>query len=146
MAKICYSHLFLSFVFCTVLLCNYCPTFKKKLSGFVILVPICNMYAGIYPGSSTNVCFWSKIEFSNVVKCRWGSQCIVSSIMDSWQGSALVGVHGVKPPNDFDLFISEGKISSLNRRNLISQCILNKISMPKCFKIKFYEDWIWKLN
>ena len=29
---------------------------------------------GIYPSSFTNVRFWTKIEFLNVVKCRWISQ------------------------------------------------------------------------
>ena len=34
---------------------------------------------GIYPSSFTNVRFWTNIEFSNVVKRRWGSRGAVSS-------------------------------------------------------------------
>ena len=28
--------------------------------------------SGIYPSSFTNICFWTKIEFLNFIKCRWG--------------------------------------------------------------------------
>ena len=33
--------------------------------------------AGIYPSSFTDVHFLTKIEFSNIVKCRWGSRSAV---------------------------------------------------------------------
>ena len=36
-------------------------------------------YRGIYPSSFTSVHFWTKIEFFNVVKCRWGYWGAVSS-------------------------------------------------------------------
>ena len=51
--------------------------------------------ADIYPSSFTNVRFWSKIEFLNVAKCRWGSRAAVSSAMGSWQSRG--GGSGVKP-------------------------------------------------
>ena len=35
--------------------------------------------SGTYPSSFTNVRFWTKIAFLNVVKCRWGSQGAVST-------------------------------------------------------------------
>ena len=35
--------------------------------------------SGIYPSSFTNVRFWTKIAFLNVVKCRWGSEGAVST-------------------------------------------------------------------
>ena len=42
-----------------------------------------------------------------------------------------------KAPERFVLLTSERQI---DRRNLVSKCTLNKISMPKWFKTKFYED------
>ena len=41
-------------------------------------------WSGIYPISFTNFCFWTKIDFSNVVKCRWESWSSVSSSRGSW--------------------------------------------------------------
>ena len=43
-----------------------------------------DVFAGIYPSNFANVQFWTKIEFLNVVKCRWGSWGAVSSTMGSW--------------------------------------------------------------
>ena len=40
---------------------------------------------GIYPSSFTNVHFWTKIEFSKVVKCTWGSWGAASSATSSWR-------------------------------------------------------------
>ena len=44
-----------------------------------------HMIASIYPSSFTNVCFSTKIEFSNVAKWRWGSRSAVSSSTSSWR-------------------------------------------------------------
>ena len=41
------------------------------------------MKAGIYPSSFTNVRFLTKIEFSNVVKFKWGPRGAVRSTMGS---------------------------------------------------------------
>ena len=57
-----------------------------------------------------------------------------------------MGVYEVKLMKDFGLFTSEAEINSLRSRNLVNKCIFNKILTPKCFKIKFYEDWDGKLN
>ena len=39
--------------------------FKNDISNLL------NFHTGIYPSSFTYVRFWAKIEFLNVVKCRW---------------------------------------------------------------------------
>ena len=67
--------------------------------------------SGIYPSSFTNVCFWTKIEILNVVKCRYGSQGAVSYATSSWQSHG--GGSGVKPLKDLDLFTFVGHINSL---------------------------------
>ena len=60
-----------------------------------------NTSARIYPSSFTNVCFSTKIEFSKVMKCRWGSQGAVSSATDSWQSIRGEGGSGDKVPEKF---------------------------------------------
>ena len=60
-----------------------------------------------------------------------------SSAKDSQR--CLVGVSQGNPLKGFCLFISGLQIT-WNRRNLVKQCILNVISVPKCFKTRFYED------
>ena len=55
--------------------------------------------------------FWTNIEFSNVVKCRWGSQGDANS--QQIHSGALVGVQGVKPLKDFGLFTFGGQVNSL---------------------------------
>ena len=67
--------------------------------------------AGIYISIFTNVCFWAKIEFSNVVKCKLGSWGAVSSAMVSWWSPA--GVQGVKSLKDFGVFTYGGHMNSL---------------------------------
>ena len=51
--------------------------------------------------------FLTKIQFSNVVQCRSGSQGAVSSATDSYW--SFLGVHRVKPLKDFGLFTSVGQ-------------------------------------
>ena len=56
--------------------------------------------------------FWTKIEFSNNVKCRLGSWGGVSSIMSSWWSPAR-GSGSKVPEKFFGLFVSGGQINSL---------------------------------
>ena len=82
-----------------------------------------NTCAGIYPSSFTNVRFLTKIEFSNVlfqkkknnheiiVKCRWGSECGVSSAAGSWRSPG--GVPGSEPPENFWSFCVWGRMKKL---------------------------------
>ena len=65
----------------------------------------------IYPRSFTNVCFQTRIEFLNVVKCRWGSRGAVS--YTTGYDGALVWVHGSKTTENFGLFTSGGQINGL---------------------------------
>ena len=58
--------------------------------------------------------FWTKIEFSNVLKCSWGSQGAESS--QQIHSETLVGVHRVK---DFGLYTSGGQINSLKLKKPI---------------------------
>ena len=51
-----------------------------------------------------------------------------------------MGVHGVKPLKDFELFRSEGQINSLNSKKLRKPMYFEKNFNAKCFKIKIYED------
>ena len=73
-------------------------TFNFGFISFFILLLLFLKTActGIYPSSFTNVCFLTKTEFSNVVKCRWGSRGAVSSAVGSWQ--SLGGGWGEKNP------------------------------------------------
>ena len=66
----------------SVLIINLCP----QLCASVTLTSI-NFPTEIYPSSFTNGRFWTKIEFSNVVKCQRRSQGDVSSAIDSWQST-----------------------------------------------------------
>ena len=79
-------------------------------------------FTGIYPSSLTSVHFWTKIRFSNVVKCRWGSWGAVSYLLGLWWS----------PGEGSGRFLPD-KLRFLT-------------SGEKCFKIKFYEYGIWKLN
>ena len=54
---------------------------------------------------------WTKIEFSNVVKCQRGSWDTVSSATGSWQSTG--GVQGVQSLKSFFLFTYWGQINSL---------------------------------
>ena len=56
--------------------------------------------------------FWTKVEFLNVVKCRWGSQGAVSSATDS-DCRVLMGICRVNLIKDFALFTAEGQINRL---------------------------------
>ena len=67
--------------------------------------------SSIYPSTFTNVRFWTKIEFSNVVKCRKGSQDAVSSTNGSWWSPA--GGSEAKVTENLGLFTSGGEINSL---------------------------------
>ena len=51
-----------------------------------------NPTSGTYPSSFTNVCFSTKIEFSNVLKYRWGFQGAARSAKSShWSPSGGSG-------------------------------------------------------
>ena len=67
------SCFFLCF-FCLIPLGLECSRIRKTASfpiqGFIQAVLLMSI-------------FWTKIEFSNVVKCSWASQCAVSSVTDS---------------------------------------------------------------
>ena len=56
-------------------------------------------YPGIYPSSLTNVRFWTKIEFLNVVICRWGPRSAVSSATVSYWSNGRGS--GGKAPETF---------------------------------------------
>ena len=74
-----------------------------------------NFPTEIYPSSFTNGRFWTKIEFSNVVKCQRRSQGDVSSAIDSWQstGEDGGGGGGVQSLKSVCLFRYWGQINSL---------------------------------
>ena len=65
----------------------------------------------MYPSNFTDVRFWTEIEFSDIVKCRWGSQSAVSSATGSqWSpGRGSVG----KAHESFDVFTSGGQKNNL---------------------------------
>ena len=64
-----------------------CHIFRNLREGFLEFIHlVCwqNFWkTNIYSSRFTNVGFWTTIEFSNVVKCRWGSQGVVSSAIGS---------------------------------------------------------------
>ena len=101
--------------------------------------------SGIYPSSFTNVCFWTKIEILNVVKCRYGFQGAVSHATSSWQSHG--GGLGVKPLKDLDLFTFVGHINSLKLKESSKLIFFWKQAQHRyALKIKFYDDWVWKLS
>lgn len=83
-----------------------------------------------------------------IVKCRWGTECSVSSAAGSWWSPG--GVSSGEAPENFWLFcvwrvnevvkIEETKYAKLFWIQVWCQ------SLFKCFKIKFHEDWFWKLS
>ena len=77
---------------------------------------------------------WTKIEFSNVLKCSWGPQGAESS--QQIHSGTLVGVHGIK---DFGLYTSGGQINSLR---------LKKPIKPIYFEHNNFnaKSWVWKLK
>ena len=97
--------------------------------------------SGIYPSSFTNVRFRTKIEFSNVAKCRWGSQGAVSSAMGSKQ--SLGRVHEVKPLKNFWPFY----IWRTNKQ-LKMEGSYGKLMYFECmFNVKMLQNKIvWRLN
>ena len=52
------------------------------------------LFSHIYSSSFTKI-DWAKIEYLNVVKCRWGSRSAVSSAMGSWQSPSRGSVSKV---------------------------------------------------
>ena len=69
------------------------PWLKGATSNFDHLVIsyiswICITLTGIYLSTFTNAHFWTKIEFSNVVKCGWACGGAVSSAAGLWQSPA----------------------------------------------------------
>ena len=64
---------------------------------FISCNKIC-IYAGTYPSSATNVCFWRKIEFSNINLALQALQRV--------HDRALVRVQGAKPLKNVILFTS----------------------------------------
>ena len=62
----------------------------------------------IYLSSFTNVRCWTEIEFSNFVKCRWGSR----SALKLRNGCMAECVQGVKPLKIFGIFTSGGQINN----------------------------------
>ena len=66
---------------------------------------------GIYQSGFTNVRFSTKIEFSTVVKCRWGSRGAISTATSSWWSPS--GDSGGKTAESFGLFTSGGQLNNL---------------------------------
>ena len=59
--------------------------------------------AGNYPSSFTNVRFWTKIEFPNVVKCRWVLEVLYASQRAHWRNPG--GGSGGKAPEKYLAFL-----------------------------------------
>ena len=82
----------------------YSTPIMKKYLQILIKVPC----QGFIQAAIQMSVFWAKIEFSNIVKCRWGSQA-----RQRIHSRALVRVYRVKLLNDFGLFTSEGQVKNL---------------------------------
>ena len=92
----------------------------------------------VFPSSFINFRFWTKTEFSNVVKGRWGSRGVVSSRTVSWW--SLGGSSGGKVPENVWLFY----IWKTNKQLKIEENIF-WIKVQHQY-VKFCEDSVWKLN
>ena len=87
---------------------------------------VANKIPGIYPISFTNVHFQTKIEFLNIVKCRWGSQGAVNCTTGLRQNLGR-GPWG-STSEKFGLFTSEGQLNSFKQK---------KVSNMTYFECKF---------
>ena len=81
-------------------------------------------------------------------KCWWGSESAVSFTVFSWRSPSWVS--GGKASENFWLFYiwranEQVKIEEIKQAKLFSIQVRCQ-SLCKYFKIKFYEDWVWKLN